>query len=300
MLRKKIALFGAGIWGQNILRELTGLGVDTDVFDTNNEIKSAAIRLGASAFAGRCDDPSKYDGIIISTPSSTHRNLVYSLAGSGVPIFLEKPLTLSKEDADDIKKLSPDHLYKMHIWLYHPGIQRLAEIAKSEALGKVLAIRSTRANWTSPRTDSDSAWNLLPHDLTITKAILGKIPEPKYAVSEYHDGVIRGMTAILGNQPHCIFEVSNRYERKIREVRLHCQEGIAVLENEKVDYITIVRGDDTSSLSMEKEHFDSTPPLRLELMEFLRFLEGGPPPRSTFEDGLEVVNAIHQLRAISH
>lgn len=299
MFRKKIALFGSGIWGQNILRELTGLGVDTEVFDTNNEIKSTAIRLGASAFASRCDDPSQYDGIIISTPSSTHRNLVYSLAESGVPIFLEKPLTLSKEDADDIKNLSPDHLYMMHIWLYHPGIQRLAEIAKSETLGKVLAIRSTRANWTSPRTDSDSAWNLLPHDITITKAILGRIPKPQYAAAERHSGVIRGMTAILGSKPSCIFEVSNRYERKIREVRLHCQEGIAVLENEKVDYISIARGDDTSRLSIEKEYFDSTPPLRLELLEFLRFLEGGPSPRSTFEDGLEVVNTIHQLRNIA-
>lgn len=299
MMRKKIALFGCGKWGQNILSELSGLGAATDVFEINNETESVAMKLGASNFAKICENPAAYDGIIISTPSSTHRDLVQSLSEYGIPIFLEKPLTISKTDADALKQSDPQNIYLMHIWLYHPGIQRLAQIAKSEMLGKVLAIKSTRANWTSPRTDSDSAWNLLPHDLTITKAILGKIPEPRFAVSEYHNGVIRGMTAIMGNKPHCIFEVSNRYERKIREVRLHCKEGVAVLENEKVDYITIVRGNHASSLSTEREYFDSTPPLRLELKEFLRYLEGGPPPRSTFRDGLEVVNAIHQLRKMS-
>src|SRR6056297_385892 len=245
-MSKKIALFGCGKWGQNILRELANLQVSTDVFDINNQTMPAAMKLNASRFNNHCKDPEKYDGIIISTPSSTHRKIVNSLAGCGVPIFLEKPLTLSKQDADAIEKLSTKQLFMMHVWLYHPGIQRLAEIAKNECLGKVLEIRSARANWTSPRKDSDSAWNLLPHDITIAKAILGKIPEPNFAVAERHNGTIRGLTAIFGNNPHCICEVSNRYERKIREIRLHCQEGIAVLENENVDYITIVRGDDTS------------------------------------------------------
>lgn len=298
-MSKKIALFGSGIWGRNILRELTGLGVETDVFDTDPGKKSEAERLGASSFAGTCEHPEKYDGIIISTPSSTHRDMIYSLAQVNVPVFMEKPLTLSKKDADDIKKLAPEHLFMMHIWLYHPGIERLAEIARNESLGKVLEIRSTRANWTSPRTDSDSAWNLLPHDITITKAILGYIPKPEYAVSERHAGVIRGMMAVLGSHPACIFEVSNRYEKKVREVRVHCQNGIAVLENEKVDYLTIVRGDDTSTLNVEKEPFDPTPPLRLELIEFLRYLDGGPPPRSTLTDGLEVISTIQQLCELS-
>src|SRR6056297_2226331 len=98
MLRKKIALFGSGIWGQNILRELLFLGAETDVFDTNPDTKSVALRMGASSFANVCDNPEQHDGIVISTPSSTHRDMVHSLAESEVPIFLEKPLTLSKED----------------------------------------------------------------------------------------------------------------------------------------------------------------------------------------------------------
>lgn len=190
----------------------------------------------------------------------------------------------------------------MHIWLYHPGIQLLGEIGRNGTLGKVLGIRSTRANWTSPRKDTDSAWNLLPHDITIAKEIFGFIPKPKAATAEFHDGVIRGLLALLGNDPYAVFEVSNRYERKIREVRLHCEGGIALLSDEKTDHVSIIYGDANSvqdSLKTEKKEFDNTPPLRLELKEFLDYLDGGPAPRSSFYDGVEVVKTIHELVELS-
>lgn len=298
-MKKKIALIGCGIWGQNILNELVSMDAEVHVYEFDPSLRERLTNRGALSFqTGLPTKTDDFDGVIIATPSSTHREILEAIAELSLPIFLEKPLTTNLEDARALASIPTNDIYLMHIWLYHPGIIMLKEIAKSGDLGKVMGLRSTRANWTSPRKDTDSAWNLLPHDITIAKAILGEIPEPKSAISEKHDGIIRGMTALLGDDPYAIFEVSNRYEQKIREVRLHCENGVAILEDEKVDYIKVVHGDaasDPKNLKIEKRRFDSTPPLHFEIREFLDYLNGGEPPRSHFSNGLEVIKMIHQL-----
>ncbi len=297
-MKKKIALIGCGIWGQNILKELVSLNAETAVYETDSYLKPKILDLGAASFHIGLPYPEDYDGIIIATPSSTHRTLIEALAPSGIPVFLEKPLTTTLEDAMALEKISTDNLFLMHIWIYHPGIQLLGEIARSGELGRILGIRSTRANWTSPRKDTDSVWNLSPHDITIAKAILGYLPAPRSAVAERHNGVIRGFMAILGENPFVVFEVSNRYERKIREVRVHFENGIAILEDEKTGHIKVIHGDASSELEdlkIDLRTFDKTSPLHLEIREFLHYLDGGPPPQSSFSDGLEVIEIIHQL-----
>lgn len=302
-MSKKIALIGCGIWGLNILKELVNLHVDVHVFDTDPHCKETALQEGAAGF--RSDLPAfkdHFDGVIIATPSSTHRQVLEELSGLCLPVFLEKPLTANYEDAEALIKIAHDKIFLMHIWLYHPGILLLKEIARSGELGSVKGVRSTRANWTSPRRDTDSLWNLAPHDITIAKAILGHIPAPRAAIAEKHNGVIRGFLGLMGDDPWCVFEVSNRYERKIREVRVHCENGVAILEDEKVDYVRIVHGDsesDPKKLRIEQRKFDKTPPLRLEIHEFLNYLNGGQPPRSNFEEGVEVIKTIHQLIELS-
>lgn len=298
-MNKKIALIGCGIWGKNILRELNYLGCETTVYESESRRSKSVMNLGAENFlTGLPSSGDLFDGIIISTPSSTHLSVYEQVVECNCPVFMEKPLTINLEEARSIERLPNDHLFLMHIWLYHPGIEMLAEIAQSNELGRVIGVRSTRANWTSPRKDTDSVWNLSPHDITITKAILGEIPEPKAAIAERHNGIIRGLVALLGDDPYSVFEISNRYERKVREVRVHCEKGVAILEDEKTDSITVIYGDAESEPEESKtEHrkFDKTPPLRLELQEFLNYLEGGPAPRSSFRDGLQVVQTIDQI-----
>lgn len=302
-MNQKVALVGCGIWGQNILEELVNMNADVHVFETDAKRKKRVLQLGAAGFStGLPSVKDHFDGLIVATPSTTHRPILKKMAGLDIPVFLEKPLTTNYEDALALREIAHDKIFLMHIWLYHPGILLLKEIAQSGELGAVKGVRSTRANWTSPRKDTDSAWNLSPHDITIAKAILGHIPAPKSAVAEIHDGVIRGFVGLMGDDPWCVFEVSNRYERKIREVRVHCENGVAILEDEKVDYIKIVHGNAASEpkkLRTEQRNFDKTPPLRIEIREFLNYLNGGQPPRSNFEEGFEVIKTIHQLIELS-
>jgi predicted dehydrogenase len=189
----------------------------------------------------------------------------------------------------------------MHNWRYHARIQLLTDITKSQELGELVFYKSNRCNWTSPRSDVDSVWTLIPHDITIAFHILGYFPEPIAAVVENYGGIQRGMTALLGKNPACVFEVSNRYADKRREVRLHFTKGVAVLKNEVVDYIEIYHGDDCSNpdeMRLEYRSFEPIPTIRKELEIFLGFLAGGMPPKTTLQEGIRVVEIIHQLKKL--
>ncbi|MEL7160743.1 MAG: Gfo/Idh/MocA family oxidoreductase [Bacteroidota bacterium] len=302
MQNARIALIGGGIWGAKILRDLRALGAVVTVYETNSDREPALLTLGAAAVRGGLPtNAGDWDGFIVATPSSTHRSVLEVLLPLHRPIFVEKPLTTNYADAAALAPIAHERVFLMHVWRYHAGILALAEIARSGELGEVLGLRSTRANWTSPRRDTDSLWNLAPHDLTIALAVLGQIPEPRATVLEKHAGTVRGAVMLLGHAPYAVFEVSNRYERKEREVRLHCREGVAVLRDERVDYLSIYRGDADQpavGLAEERRPFAGPSPLLAELTEFLEYLAGGPPPRCDFAEGLAVVRTLHQLELL--
>ncbi|MEO0731487.1 MAG: Gfo/Idh/MocA family oxidoreductase [Bacteroidota bacterium] len=298
----RIALIGGGIWGSKILRDLRGLGATVAVFDPDPARELELLAGGAQRVStGLPTDATAWDGFIVASPSTTHRAVLEAILPLGVPVFVEKPLTTNYADALALQAIVHERVFLMHVWRYHAGVLALAEIARSGELGEVLGLRTTRANWTSPRRDTDSLWNLAPHDLTIALAILGHLPKPRAAVLEEHEGTVRGGVLLLGQSPYAVFEVSNRYERKEREVRLHCQEGVAVLRNERVDYVSIYRGDahqPAAVLTEERRPFSGPSPLQAELAEFLEYLAGGPPPRCDFAEGLAVVRALHEMEQL--
>jgi predicted dehydrogenase len=254
--------------------------------------------LGAVKATPTIEPFGSVDGLIVATPASTHRAVLEQLASFGKPIFIEKPLATSYEDALAIERLALPPTFMMHIWRYHPGVQMLGDIGWSGKIGQVLLLKTSRTNWTSPRVDTDSLRTLAPHDLTIILQILGYIPTPKSAVAERHNGQIRSLTAFLGSNPACVIEVSTRYADKRREIRVHGTEGVAVLADEQTNAVDIWYGDDQTSIANrrhERLFFDSTPPLQLELMAFLTYLRGGPAPLSPLSEGVEITRLIDVL-----
>lgn len=297
-----IGLIGCGIWGRAILRDLLSLGVSVKVFDIR--ITNYELGITHSPLITHLSDLSNTDGLIVATPSSTHRSVLEKILPWRLPIFVEKPLTTSLADARYLQAISSTYIYiyMMHVWRYHGGIQLLGELARSGKLGSITALRTTRSNWTSPRTDTSAVWNLAPHDLTIALEILGYIPPPKAASIEWHQGIARGMTALLGDSPFVQIEVSNRSPDKRREVRLFGTEGVAILADEKTDSLDVYYGNDHSfptPIRHEKIYFDPTPPLRRELAAFVGFLKGGPAPISNFQEGLLTIEVLAQLEKLA-
>jgi predicted dehydrogenase len=291
----EIGLIGCGAWGRRILSELRELDCHTVVFDPSERAQRAAIEEGAihagSQVAG------KADGWIIASPASTHASMLAQLADSGSPIFVEKPFTTDIASAR--RYASNPGIFVMHIWRYHPAIQFLASLVRDGRIGQVKLVRSTRTNWTSPRTDVDPVWTLAPHDLSLAVEILGEIPQPKAALSERHQGRPVGLIGICGEDPALAFEVSSRFADKRRELRIHGTDGVLSWRDEQ-SWVELHKGDRSSpQCATEKIPFSGESALRTELRTFVEYLRGGPPPPTTAREGAAVVEALVQLRRIA-
>jgi len=300
-MNKTIGLFGCGLWGQNILRDLLQLGCRIIVIEPNEVNRLRATALGAQNVMASHGNMSAVDGIIVATPASTHATLIDQILGRGVPIFVEKPFTTTTDSAVRLADLAPERLFVMHIWRYHAGVEMLGAIARSEELGPVTMIRTVRTNWTSPRRDTDSIWTLAPHDLSIAAEILGTIPPARFAIADTPKEKPLGLIAVLGDHPSFVLEVSNRYADKRREIRVHCRDGVAVLPSSDASEIEITRISDVElEPRTERRSFSTEPPLRRELAAFLKYLDGGPPPRSNAAEGLAVVRTVAQMRLLAN
>ena len=291
MTGERVAVVGCGRWGRLIAADLEALGADVVAIDPDPSTGACVASL---------DQAGSVDGIVVATPASSHADVLRAVAPLGVPVFCEKPLTDRVADAEEVVALLGDRLHVMHVWRYHPGVEMLGELARGGALGEVRGLRTARTGWTSPRTDVDAIWTLVPHDITLAIEILGHIPTPRAALVEVLDGRAVGIWAQLGGDdgPFVAVEASTRFGDKRREVRVHGSEAVAVLRHPDDSEIVIERGRDAEP-RIETVSFTPDPPLRRELAAFLGHLDGGAAPKSSGREGLEVVRAVAELRALA-
>ena len=152
-----IGLIGCGLWGRNILRELVFLNTQPWVVEPNEEARDYALANGAEKTFETIDDLPEVDGYILSTPASLHASHIEHLLQKGKPIFTEKPFVLNLEDAQRIKQQGQGRVFVMHVWRYHPAVQKLKAIIASNRIGQLDLIRTRRCNWPSPVTRPPSS-----------------------------------------------------------------------------------------------------------------------------------------------
>ncbi|WP_077319593.1 inositol 2-dehydrogenase [Virgibacillus proomii] len=112
-MKKEIrcAIFGVGRLGmvhaENMMNRIPGLEVVTVVTTREESAKRAANELGIANWTTNSQevfqDPS-IDAVIIATPTKTHAELIIQAANSRKHIFVDKPLTETLEEADQVIK----------------------------------------------------------------------------------------------------------------------------------------------------------------------------------------------------
>ncbi len=180
-----IGLAGCGNWGRFILRDLKSLGCRVTVAARSTRSRAFAAEFGADHVVPSIGElPSGADGFVVATPTAFHHEAVSALLAFGRPVFVEKPLTNDLDSARDLESRATGRIFVMDKWRYHPGVEALRDLARSQELGPVRYIQTLRLGWSNPH-EVDASWILLPHDLAITLEILGYIPDPVSAFAEY-------------------------------------------------------------------------------------------------------------------
>lgn len=103
-------------------------------------------------------DETSLDAVSICSPTSTHKDIIQRLAGQGIDMICEKPLTTTLSDAYEIVDLinsSRSRFMTGHVLRFFPDYRRVYERVEAGAIGMPGTVRACRH---SPFPDWGDGW----------------------------------------------------------------------------------------------------------------------------------------------
>lgn len=159
-----LGLIGPGPWGRNYIRTIE---------------ETPRARLAATASRDWRDLLQKpgVDGVIIATPPATHAEIAIAAIEAGLPVLVEKPLTLSLAEARDVLDHAERRKARVlvdHIHLFQPAWAELKR--RAGALGQLRSIRGVAGDFRPFRKDTTVLWDWGPHDIALCLDLIGRMP----------------------------------------------------------------------------------------------------------------------------
>lgn len=190
-----VAIVGLGYWGPNLLRNFNSLS-DVDVkyvVDKKVELFPKFQSLYENInFIPNYDDAlqdENLDAVVIATPVFSHYKLAKKALLSGKHVLVEKPMTSTSEEADELISIAEEKgliLMVDHTFLYTGAVIKIKNLVDSGELGKMKYFDSTRINLGLFQADINVLWDLAPHDISILKFILDEKPYSVQATGASH------------------------------------------------------------------------------------------------------------------
>jgi predicted dehydrogenase len=316
-----VGVAGLGYWGPNLARNFAALP-DADLRWCCDDEPQVRERFSAQYPSARVtadlDDLLRDDGldaVVLATPVPTHAELAARVLEAGKHCFVEKPLALTVSDAErvlDAARAADRILMVGHLLQFHPGVNKLKEIAASGELGDIHYIYGNRLNLGQLRRDENALWSLGAHDVSVVLHLAGEEPSEMWARGESYmrEGVEDVVFAFLrfpsGLAAHLHLSwLDPHKERRFTIVGsrrmatfddMDAERKITVYDkgfDEKADtygeYIT--RSGDIWSPRVPNDE-----PLRLECQHFLDCVRTGRTPVSDGQAGLRVVRVLEGLQ----
>jgi predicted dehydrogenase len=181
-----MAIVGAGRWGPHLIRNFATdprSSVEWIVEVDPMRRQLVAERFPGMRITGEIGEPledSTVQAFVVATPSSTHFPVVKAAVDAGKHVLVEKPLATDLEDALELDRRARDHgvvLMVGHVFLFNPAIRAVGEIIRSGGLGEVHYLSMLRTNLGPVRLDTNAAWDLASHDVSIANYWLDSVPE---------------------------------------------------------------------------------------------------------------------------
>src|SRR3954447_13255971 len=151
----RVAVAGLGYWGPNIARNLAALpDVELAWCCDADEASHArfAPQFPGARFTADLDEvlaDERIDAVALATPVPTHAALAIRVLEAGKHCFVEKPMAQSVGDAERAVRAAraADRVLMVgHLLQYHPGVEKLKQIAASGELGDIYYIYGNRLN----------------------------------------------------------------------------------------------------------------------------------------------------------
>jgi predicted dehydrogenase len=318
----QVGVVGLGYWGPNLARNfdrLPGAALRW-ICDASEEARARwAPQFPDARVSGDLgellDDP-ELDAVAVATHVPSHAAVAIRVLEAGKHCFVEKPLAQSVADAERVVAAAGAAgrtLMVGHLLEYHPGVEKLKQIADAGELGDIRYIYSNRLNLGVIREHENALWSLGAHDVSVVLRLAGdEEPEELTAVGESYmragveDVVFAYLRFPSGLAAHLHLSwLDPHKERRFTVVgskRMATFDDMATERKVTVydkgfdqDFASygeyIARSGDIWSPAIPNDE-----PLRLECAHFVERVRDGAPPRSGPESGLRVVRVLEELQ----
>ncbi|MBL7738581.1 MAG: Gfo/Idh/MocA family oxidoreductase [Chitinophagaceae bacterium] len=180
-----LGVIGYGYWGPNLARNFFAandcnlkavadarperLAVLAKVFPSVKGVKDANDII---------NDP-EIDAVVIATSVFTHFPLAKKALLAGKHVMIEKPMTASVAEADELIELAAQKgltLMVDHTFLYTGAVAKMKELIDSKEIGTPRYFDSSRINLGLFQPDVNVIWDLAPHDLSILTYLVQQKP----------------------------------------------------------------------------------------------------------------------------
>ena len=292
MREVRAAVVGVGSLGQHHARvyaALPGCRL-AGVYDVDpTRAKSVADRHGAPVLEKLRDVIAAADAVSVAVPTVDHHRVARALLEAGRDVLVEKPITTTLDEADDLIRLAAERkaiLQVGHIERFNPAMDVLRAATREPRFIEVHRLGSF-----SPRSlDIDVVLDLMIHDLDIVLALDGSEPVQVDAVGvpvltprvdianvrlRFRSGLIANLTAS---------RVSAEKVRKFRVFFPRTYISVDFSAREAQVYrLTTASG--SPDISVERTAAPDEEPLQRQLLAFVQAVRDRTSPAVTGMDG---------------
>ena len=191
----KFGVVGYGYWGPNVVRNLDRLDEAQVVAvcdkspSARKKVKRAHPNVRVTDDAAELMSSTEIDAIAVVTPVWTHYELAKAALENGKHIFVEKPFTSNRAQAEELIELAARKNLKImvdHTFLFTGAVQKIKQLLQEDVLGKLYYYDSTRVNLGLFQHDVNVIWDLAQHDLSIMDHLIQQSPEAVVATGQTH------------------------------------------------------------------------------------------------------------------
>jgi predicted dehydrogenase len=254
--------------------------------------ESVAVRLGTKAFTNHCDILGMVDAVSISVPTQYHFEVAKDFLLHGIGILLEKPITTTLEEADELIRIARETgavLQVGHLERFNPVVMALAGILKEPRF-----IESIRIAPFKPRgTDVNVVLDLMIHDIDIIQNLINSpivridsIGAPVFTEEEdianariqFENGCVANVTAS---------RISLKSERRMRIFQSDAYITLD-FQNKKIAVFRKGEGEmfpGIPNVAIDQRQLEQGDVLKTEIESFLESVANGTKPVVTGEDG---------------
>lgn len=244
----KVGIIGYGYWGPNLTRNFAELPASELIAIA--DMKEEQLRRAQAKYPQIVLTKDyrelfnlSLDAVVVSTPPATHYSIAKDCLEHGLNVLVEKPLTLSSQQAEELIELADlKQLVLMvgHTFEYNSAVHALKHYIDSGELGDIYYLDAARLNLGLFQRDSNVLWDLAPHDISILLFLMGQNPVSISAqgVSCVFDGTydVAYMTLVFPNNISAYVHVSWLDPCKVRRMTVVGSKKMIVLndlENEQ-------------------------------------------------------------------